>query len=649
MRGPGRVEKRISGSSGWRATGLSRADAATLLGGPMNPRRDFVLRLFALLDAHGVPWCILRNYGEWLSNPDTDLDVLVAPEARGQFESLLARAAREAGFRLVQCVERACYSRTYRHPEAGFFRVDYYTELRWRVFPLVPAAQALAARRRPAPAEAPGLEGAFVPAPEWESALLWMEAVWRGYLSERYRARLVALRAACGDTAMLRETLCAAFGKAGRALAELQARLPEGRFDGALCAHVRRGLMLAALSSGWRFRALLRNTLADAARFARRLLRPAGVTLVYTRSAARERDFAELSRRLEFVFPAKRWAIQPLDVKTGGRLRRGWRTRLARWRTVFQGGVFVAVCSAREEIATAIVRRAARSGGLASRRFVVLENGAGHVVAAHAGTGFMAVSPAAGFADDGAWAAWLADFVASTLEHEAARDEAETFTAAAGKRRERGAFCVLVGLDGSGKTTLAREWIAQLTARGDGGGVRYFHWVPSLRAVEFPWPESGNRPRHRGLGRGPVALVLSAARLLKNCVRARLVWVLRLQPWLRGGGTVIVDRYFYNYFLDPASVKYSGPRRLLTRVTRWFPQPDLVVVLRAPMEVLLARKQELTEAELREQAARLDALDFGRARVLRLESTRPPSELAEAVVRFMTGGATLEGPPAKRE
>jgi thymidylate kinase len=261
----------------------------------------------------------------------------------------------------------------------------------------------------------------------------------------------------------------------------------------------------------------------------------------------------------------------------------------------------------------------------------------------------MAVSPAAGFADDGAWAAWLTDFVASTLEHEAARDEAETFTAAAGKRRERGAFCVLVGLDGSGKTTLAREWIAQLTARGAGGGVRYFHWVPSLRAVEFPWPESGNRPRHRGLGRGPVALVLSAARLLKNCVRARLVWVLRLQPWLRGGGTVIVDRYFYNYFLDPASVKYSGPRRLLTRVTRWFPQPDLVVVLRAPMEVLLARKQELTEAELREQAARLDALDFGRARVLRLESTRPPSELAEAVVRFMTGGATLEGPPAKRE
>ncbi|MDW8308245.1 MAG: hypothetical protein RMK20_02605 [Verrucomicrobiales bacterium] len=602
----------------------------------MDLRREFLLRLFARLDARRVPWCILRNYTELLDNPDTDLDVLVAPEARGEFETLLERTAQESGFDLVQSVERACFSRIYRHPVAGFFRVDYYTDLRWRLFPILPAAAVLASRRRADGAGSPGLEAAFVPAPEQESALLWMAAIWRGYLSERYQARLIELRAACESDTALRAALRAAYGQAGETLALLQERLPQGRFEGEVCARVRRSLMLGSLSSGWRLRALLRNALLDARRFVRRMRQPAGATLLYFTATGRPRDFEELSRRLDFALPAKRWAVHRFQLSAAGRLRWGWRQRLARWRTVFQGGVFVAVGQASNETALAAAERAARRGRFTSRQFVCLETREGEVLAAHAGTGFLAQSSPSECANDAAWAAWLADFLSTTFRHQIADQGARTGDGGGERRQHQGAFCVLVGLDGAGKTTLARELIAELARSQTFHGVRYFHWLPSCFGVEWPWHQPGNRPKRRALAHGPLAGLLSMGRLFKNLARARVAWVWRLRPWLKRGRLVLLDRYFYNYFLDPVSVNYGGPRWLLARAARWFPEPELVVVLRAPAAVLLSRKQELTEQELREQAARLEALDFGRARVLPLDATRRPGELVDEVRRALS-------------
>lgn len=400
----------------------------------MNPRREFLLRFFALLDGRGVPWCILRNYGELLSNPDTDLDVLVAPEARREFELLLARAARESGFHLVQSVERAGFSRVYQHPEAGCFRVDYHTDLRWRVFPVLPVATVLAGRRRPKPAEAPGLEAAFVPAPEQESVLLWLEALWRGGLSARYCARLVELRGKCRDADALREALRAAYGPAGETLARLQARLPEGRFEEAVCARVRRSLMLGALRSGWRLRTLLGNVLLDARRFVRRVQHPAGATLVYFSTEPGRRDFGELARRLDFVFPANRWTVRPMETDAVGRLRWDWPSRRKWWRALFQGGVFVAVCRAGAEAALASARGGAGTGGFASRCFVCWENTVGEVVATHAGTGLVRVWPPGGFASDAEWARWLAGFMTSVLEREVGDNEVGTSVGPSGAR-----------------------------------------------------------------------------------------------------------------------------------------------------------------------------------------------------------------------
>ncbi|MEK7706667.1 MAG: hypothetical protein AAB380_01565, partial [Verrucomicrobiota bacterium] len=196
-------------------------------------------------------------------------------------------------------------------------------------------------------------------------------------------------------------------------------------------------------------------------------------------------------------------------------------------------------------------------------------------------------------------------------------------------RPARGVFCVLVGLDGAGKTTLARNLCGYATSIPQFTGVRYFHWRPKiLKSVEFPLPEFQNLPRKPAGAKNFLNTALSAARLAKNVMLANLAWWLRLRPLLRRGYLVLVDRYFYNYYLDPVSVKYSGPPSWLNLARRFFPRPDVVVTLRAPKDILLQRKQELPETEILRQAAMLETMKFDPARVIAADASQPAEEVA---------------------
>jgi thymidylate kinase len=199
--------------------------------------------------------------------------------------------------------------------------------------------------------------------------------------------------------------------------------------------------------------------------------------------------------------------------------------------------------------------------------------------------------------------------------------------------RRSGAFVVLLGLDGSGKTTLARNLTVLATNEKNVSGVRYFHWLPPLgERFEFPLPEPGNQPRQTEQAGGIAQSLVSVARLARNVLRAQLAWWIRLKPLCKKGQLVLVDRYYYNYHLDPVSVKYHGPRWLLALAGALFPKPDIVITLSAPPEVLLARKQELSGKQIREQAASLANLNFGHAHVIKADATEQPDVVARKVM-----------------
>jgi len=145
-------------------------------------------------------------------------------------------------------------------------------------------------------------------------------------------------------------------------------------------------------------------------------------------------------------------------------------------------------------------------------------------------------------------------------------------------------------------------------------------------------PEPGNLPRQPKRNASAMETVRSIARLTKNLVRAQLVWWLRLRSLRQRGYLVLVDRYFYNYYLDPRSVKYYGPRRFLDALGRLFPKPDVVITLSAPPEVLLQRKQELSEAEVREQAATLQQLNFPNSKIIAADASEPAEVVAQRVM-----------------
>jgi thymidylate kinase len=164
--------------------------------------------------------------------------------------------------------------------------------------------------------------------------------------------------------------------------------------------------------------------------------------------------------------------------------------------------------------------------------------------------------------------------------------------------------------------------------------IRYFHWRPKiLKSAAFPLPEHGNLPRERELQRNLFLSVLSAARLCKNLLLTNIAHAVRVRPLLRRNAIVLVDRYYYNYYLDPVSVKYYGPAWLLDRLRSFFPRPDLVVVLKAPAEVLRARKQELSGEQILRQTAILNQLRFDAGHTMEMDASQPAPEIARAIMR----------------
>jgi len=585
----------------------------------MNPRQEFLTTLFRDLEANGVRYCVMRNYANLYTAHDTDVDLLVSPHSVECFEQCLRAAAAGAGFRFVHEARYTNYSHVYWHPDAGFTRIDFEEDIRWKLCPVLDARTVLDARIRH--------EEFYVPAPGHESVILFVAAMWRGELSERYRKQLARLHAACKDRTQLCATLTAAFGGCGSSLAEFQAQVMTRDFDRGWVRRLRRSLVLTCFTRGGNFPGLLRNVATDIRRLGTRLRTPAGISLLFVSASPRQRNFEELFRDLEFLFPAQKNSVKMFNLvnDSSACVRLSLGLRWLRLRTLFKGGLFVRAYRVADDTAMPPVVRTHARYLYPSRAFVCLEDRQGHQFFAHVGDGFMAGHAPVPAASSMNFGQSFIEFIAAVLGRK------NNVSRAA--RSPRGVFCALVGLDGAGKTTLARHLCELALAEKRFPGARYFHWQPRLfRSVQFPLPEYRNLPRKPELPRSAFNSLLSVLRLVKNIGLANLTFWLRIRPLLRRGYLVLVDRYFYNYHLDPVSVKYYGPPGLLARAERWFPRPEVVVTLSAPPEVLLQRKQELSETEIRRQAATLAALKFS-APVLAADARRPAAEVAQTVMQ----------------
>jgi energy-coupling factor transporter ATP-binding protein EcfA2 len=191
----------------------------------------------------------------------------------------------------------------------------------------------------------------------------------------------------------------------------------------------------------------------------------------------------------------------------------------------------------------------------------------------------------------------------------------------------KGQFVVLVGPDGVGKTTVAKALVALF-----GGDTQYFHFRPLVLSPMLDAPPRSMDPApDKGSPEG--SHVLGWIRIARNLVRFWAGYLFRVRPAVKAGMLVIGDRWAYGYLVQPAALKFYGPRRLAGLVIKLLPQPDLVANLTARTEVIHRRKQELSEAEIAAELAAWSQLHLPRMHSFSTEG--PPEEIAANILKAM--------------
>ena len=192
-------------------------------------------------------------------------------------------------------------------------------------------------------------------------------------------------------------------------------------------------------------------------------------------------------------------------------------------------------------------------------------------------------------------------------------------------RPRRGLWVALLGPDGVGKSSV-------IAALGHGelagfAACRSYHLRPTLlrsrkgRANTCP---HATEPR---------SLVVSAAKLLHLLLANWLGYLLAVRGPVARGNLVLMDRYFHDCLVDERRYRLPKSCRGLAKlVARLVPQPDLLVLLDAPTEILQMRKGEVTWGESERQ--RIAYRELGRTfpNACIVSSAGPLAEALDSVV-----------------
>ncbi len=148
-----------------------------------------------------------------------------------------------------------------------------------------------------------------------------------------------------------------------------------------------------------------------------------------------------------------------------------------------------------------------------------------------------------------------------------------------------------MGVDGSGKSTLIK--LLRKKLKNKFRKIKYIHLRPYLILLDKSTVKSNP---HNSKTTWP--MLLNFFRILYWLIIYRFFFYLFAY---NSKQLIIFDRYAHDLMIDRTRYKFNLPNRITKFILNLFPNPNLWIVLNAPIKVLEKRKKELPTKELKKQ------------------------------------------------
>jgi len=189
-----------------------------------------------------------------------------------------------------------------------------------------------------------------------------------------------------------------------------------------------------------------------------------------------------------------------------------------------------------------------------------------------------------------------------------------------------GLVVVVMGPDGSGKSTVSEVVVEKLRNTFNPGKMLRVHWKPVVFFKQRRKPTG--RPTVDPHKKPPRNAPSSMCYLLGHWAEFLLGSHFGFRKAAFKNGLVLVDRYHYDFLVDQRRYRLNVPKGLVRLLFKTVKRPDLVFLFDAAPEVFQARKQEVPFAETARQVtayrALIQTLPQGRI----LNAAQPVNEVA---------------------
>jgi thymidylate kinase len=196
--------------------------------------------------------------------------------------------------------------------------------------------------------------------------------------------------------------------------------------------------------------------------------------------------------------------------------------------------------------------------------------------------------------------------------------------------RPPGMVIALCGPDGCGKSTLADLLAERLAPTFSPEKSAHYHWKPPVfstrrRAMRKPSTDPHAQPPRSAA----VSLLFFAFHWLEFLLGSHIGF----RRTAFRGGLILIDRFYYDFFIDQRRYRLQVPHWMLTLGLRFLRQPDIAVFLDAPPDVLRARKQELPPEEVSRQRGACLQLARELPNSIVIDASQPSQKVAEDLAR----------------